>query len=225
MTRPDRGLSLLVMALPAMALLAACSVAAVPSAVPSPTAGDTAGPSANASPSPGASAGTLDGKTYLSTSVTGATLVPGSRISLSFDDGSVNANGGCNSMGGTATIEDGRLKTTALISTDMGCAQPLMQQDRWLAGLLGDSAITIAGDEMTLDDGTIKVTFLDREVADPRPSARGHEVGAQRDRDRRRRLERPGRRHVHARDHRRARRGRHRLQFGVGGGPGPRPTR
>ena len=167
MTRPARGLSLLVLALPAMALLAACSVAAVPSAVPSPTAGATAGPSASASPSPGASAGTLDGKTYLSTSVTGATLVPGSRISLSFDDGSVNANGGCNSMGGTATIEDGRLKTTALVSTDMGCAQPLMQQDRWLAGLLGDSAITIAGDEMTLDDGTIKVTFLDREVADP----------------------------------------------------------
>ena len=157
MTRSARCLVLAALAPSAMTLLAACSVAAVPSAVPSPRA------SASASPAIGA----LDGKTYLSTAVKGATLVPGTRIRLSFVNDTVNASGGCNALGGSATIEGGRLKTTALITTDMGCADPLMQQDRWIAGLLGDSAITIAGDQMTLDDGTVQATFLDREVADP----------------------------------------------------------
>jgi heat shock protein HslJ len=157
MTRPARSLSLAAVALSAVALVAACSVAAVPSAVPSP------------SPTPGATAGAgaMDGKTYLSTSVTGATLVPGSRVRIMFENGSLSANAGCNAMGGTYTIAGGRLTTAPMMSTDMGCADPLMEQDRWLAALLGDSAITIAGDTMTLDDGTVHATFLDREVADP----------------------------------------------------------
>lgn len=163
MTRPARCISVPALAVSAVMLLAACSVAAVPSAVPS----STVGASADASPSPGSGFGALDGKTYLSTAVKGATLVPGTRIGLSFINGTVNGSGGCNALGGSATIANGRLKTTELATTDMGCADPLMQQDRWLAGLLGDSAITIAGDQMTLDDGTVQATFLDREIADP----------------------------------------------------------
>jgi heat shock protein HslJ len=161
MTRPVRFLTPLALPLSAVMLLAACSVAAAPSGVPSPTAGATAGATASS----GIEA--VDGKTYLSTAVTGATLVPGTRIRLSFNKDTVDASGGCNALGGSATIANGRLKTTQLVTTDMGCADPLMQQDRWLAGLLGDSAITIAGDQMTLDDGTVQATFLDREIADP----------------------------------------------------------
>ncbi|HEV8402894.1 MAG TPA: META domain-containing protein [Candidatus Limnocylindrales bacterium] len=153
MTRPARSASFAAVALSAIALVSACSVAAVPSAIPSPSS------------TPGA--GSVDGKTYLSTAVSGATLVPGSRVRIMFENGSLTANAGCNAMGGTYTIEGGRLTTAPMMSTDMGCADPLMEQDRWLATLLGDSAITIAGDTMTLDDGTIRATFLDREVADP----------------------------------------------------------
>jgi heat shock protein HslJ len=155
MRRPARSLVGLGLVLSSLTLLAACSVAAVPSAVPSPTPGASA------------DATSVDGKTYLSTAVKGATLAPGSRIRLSFKDGNLDAGGGCNAMGGAYTIAAGRLTTSQMISTDMGCAAPLMQQDQWLARLLSDSAIAIAGDEMTLDDGTIQVSFLDREVADP----------------------------------------------------------
>jgi heat shock protein HslJ len=155
MTRPARSLVGLALVLSTLSSLAACSVAAVPSVVPSSTPVATVDASA------------VNGKTYLSTAVTGVTLVPGSRIRLSFKDGSLDGGGGCNAMGGPYTIAAGRLTTSQMISTDMGCAAPLMQQDQWLARLLSDSAITIAGDEMTLDDGTIRVTFLDREVADP----------------------------------------------------------
>ena len=109
----------------------------------------------------------MEGKTYLSTAVKGATLVPGTQIPLSFKDGSLSASGGCNSMGGTYTITGGRLTTTQMMTTEMGCEQPRMQQDQWLAALLSSSTINLAGDTLTLDDGTIQLTLQDREVADP----------------------------------------------------------
>ena len=109
----------------------------------------------------------MEGKTYLSTAVKGASLVPGTRIRLSFKDGTLSASGGCNSMGGTYTITGGRLTTTQMVTTDMGCEQPRMQQDQWLAALLSGSTISLAGDTLTLDDGTIQLTLQDREVADP----------------------------------------------------------
>lgn len=129
----------------ATAMLAACSAGAAPSTA----------------------ARTLDGKTYLSTAVQGVTLVPGTRIQLSFKDGSLSASGGCNSMGGVYTIKDGRLSATQMAMTEMGCDPPRMQQDEWLARLLGGATITQAGDTLTLDDGTIHLTLLDREIASP----------------------------------------------------------
>ncbi len=153
MNQPTR---FLVLAISAVTLLAACSVAA--------------GPSAQSSGAPSASpsgALSVEGKTYLSTAVKGAVLVPGTRIRLSFKDGTLSASGGCNSMGGTYTIAGGRLTTTQMMTTDMGCDQPRMQQDAWLATLLSGSTISLAGDTLTLDDGTIQLMLQDREVADP----------------------------------------------------------
>ncbi len=142
-----RNLRSLSLAVVTVTLVAACSAAAAPS------------------PTPGAA--TVDGRTFLSTAVKGAVLVPGTRIRLSFKDGHLDANGGCNSMGGAYAIAGGRLSTTQMITTEMGCAAPRMQQDSWLAGLLAGSAISLAGDTLTLDDGTIQLTLLDRTVADP----------------------------------------------------------
>ena len=42
-----------------------------------------------------------------------------------------------------------------------------MQQDQWLTNLLGDARIATAGDTLTLDNGKIRLTLLDREVASP----------------------------------------------------------
>ena len=131
-------------------ILGACSSAAAPS-----------------SPAPSAPALRVDGKTYLSTDVKGAILVPGTRIQLTFKNTGLNANGGCNSMSGTYTINGGRLKTSQLATTEMGCDQPRMEQDQWLGRLVGDVAITLAGDTLTLTDGTITLTLVDREVATP----------------------------------------------------------
>ncbi|MEO8571220.1 MAG: META domain-containing protein [Chloroflexota bacterium] len=123
------------------------------------------GPASSGAPS-GAGKG-LDGKTYLSTAVQGAVLAGGTRIRLSFTNGSISASGGCNTMGGSYTITGGRLAATQMSMTDMGCDPARNLQDQWLAKLLGGATVALAGDTLTLTQGPIQVTLLDRKVADP----------------------------------------------------------
>lgn len=114
----------------------------------------------------------LAGRTFLSTAVTedGAPrdLVPDSRIRLTFADGEVTATAGCNTLGGSYVLRDGVLEVGELRMTQMGCPDPLAEQDRWLADLLArrPSAV-VAADELTLTAGTTRIVLLDRRVAEP----------------------------------------------------------
>jgi heat shock protein HslJ len=110
----------------------------------------------------------LDGHTYLSTQTQGADLVAGTRIRLTFADGQLSANAGCNIMGGVYSIEGDQLRTVQLSMTEMGCDEQRARQDEWLARFLGSSAtVNIDGDTLTLTAGTITLTLLDEEVATP----------------------------------------------------------
>lgn len=113
-------------------------------------------------------AASLDGHTYLSTDIEGADLVPGTQVTLTFTDGNLNARAGCNIMGGTYSIDGNRLVTTQMSMTEMGCDEPRERQDQWLAGFLSTGVtFTLEGDTLTLTDETIRLTFLDEEVATP----------------------------------------------------------
>ncbi len=131
-----------------------------------------ASPGASEPPGPGDGPSTIDGRTFLSTAISGRALVPGSQVRLSFDDGRIGANAGCNSMSGSYAVDGGRLVVGALATTEMGCDPPLMDQDAWLAGFLDGALVTLAGDMLTLAGDGVTLTLLDREVADPdRPLA------------------------------------------------------
>lgn len=110
---------------------------------------------------------TLDGRTFLSTAVAGADLVPGSRIRLTFQDGNLGASAGCNSMGGAYRLEGDRLVTGQMSMTEMACEEPLMQQDTWLAAFLGGATVRLNADTLVLTNGAVSVTLLDTEVATP----------------------------------------------------------
>ena len=130
----------------------------------------TSGP---ADPPQGASARHgLGDRTFLSVGVVGRTLVPGSQVRLSFEDGQVSASAGCNTMGGRYAIDGDRLVVPQLATTEMACAPALMDQDSWLADLLGGATVALVGDTLTISKDGITLTLLDREVADPdRPLA------------------------------------------------------
>jgi len=124
-----------------------------------------------ASPTPGASS--LNGRTYLSTGAAGVTLVPGTRVTITFKDGNLAANAGCNSMGGAYTLDGNHLKTGQMMTTEMGCAALLMTQDQWLTSFLADVTIALDGAKLTMTHGTIVLTLLDKTVATPNKPLEG----------------------------------------------------
>ncbi len=114
----------------------------------------------------------LDGRTFLSTSITdnGAErpLVDGTQVRLVFTDGQLSASAGCNTIGGTYTIDGDTLVFTGGGMTEMGCDADRHAQDDWLSEFLGSRPdIVLDGNELTLSSGGVTMTLLDREVADP----------------------------------------------------------
>lgn len=155
----------------ALLLIAGCG--APGPATGSGSAAGTTGPSHTAGATDDGTADSLAvavrGRTFLSTQVRGHDLVEGSRIRVDFrDDGSVGAQAGCNSMGGTARWAGDHLTVAQLSMTEMGCPGPLMDQDRWLADLFtGGLDLALDGDRLTITAGTVIIDLLDRVVADP----------------------------------------------------------
>jgi heat shock protein HslJ len=119
------------------------------------------------SAAPSSSPASVNGHTYLSTALQGTILVPGTQVRVSFADGQLSANGGCNTMGGTYTIDGDRITTTQTFQTAMGCDEPRQKQDEWLARFLTDVRFTLAGDTLTLTDVIATLTLVDKEVATP----------------------------------------------------------
>jgi len=148
---------LLAVFLVATLALAACGgAAATPSREPTPSPEPSGAPTAG-----------LDGRTFLSTGITGHGLVAGSQVRLAFQGGSLSANAGCNSMSGGYEVVGGRLEVGPMATTEMACEEPLMAQDQWLAAFLPDAGIVLDGDTLTLDKDGVTLTLTDRVVADP----------------------------------------------------------
>jgi heat shock protein HslJ len=119
-----------------------------------------------------ASAPSLAGRSFLSVAVTdgGAArpLANGTRVRLDFRATDLGASAGCNSMGGTYRLDNGRLSFEGGAMTEMACDPDRMTQDTWLANLLASKpAVRLTGDELTLESGSIVVRLLDRRVVEP----------------------------------------------------------
>ena len=108
-----------------------------------------------------------DGRQFTSVSVTrddaDPALVPGTQVSLTFDDGGVHAGAGCNTLYGGTRIENGELELDGpLVSTAMGCPDALFAQDEWLSGFLASRpTVVLAGDILTLTQGSTTIVLSD----------------------------------------------------------------
>lgn len=114
----------------------------------------------------------LDGRTFVATSIIDAGrlrhLAAGTELRLSFDDGRLGIEAGCNHMSGRYRIESGRLTVRSMSTTEMGCEPRLMAQDVWVSGLFADPVtFDLAGDLLRLHSGDVELELTDREVASP----------------------------------------------------------
>lgn len=110
----------------------------------------------------GEPAATLDGRTFVGDQVEGHDLVPGSSLRLSFQDGNVSVNAGCNHLGGAARLDNGVLKVSQVGGTEMGCEPDLMDQDTWIADFLQSSPdVTVDERTLALSKGGVTVTLTD----------------------------------------------------------------
>lgn len=128
---------------------------------------DPGGESGTTEPS-GSSGEELAGRTFISAGVTGHELVDGSQVELTFEATSLSARAGCNTLFGDYALEQQSLRVGTMASTQMGCEQSLMDQDRWLAAFLESGpTVGVNGDELTLSDGEAELVLIDRVVAEP----------------------------------------------------------
>ncbi len=92
----------------------------------------------------------------------------GTTVRLGFSAQEVSFNAGCNSYSGPYQLAGDVLTLFGLGWTDMGCDAPLHEQDSWLAAFLTSKPrLTLQGNDLTLQDATATLVFLDREIADP----------------------------------------------------------
>lgn len=114
-------------------------------------------------------AGALAGRTFWSTAVQGRDLVPDTRVSITFNpDGTLGAGAGCNSMGGTWSLDGTTLGIKIGQMTEMGCPDDRFAQDDWLVDWLATGLTAkLEGAELVLTGPGVAMTLLDRETADP----------------------------------------------------------
>ncbi len=106
---------------------------------------------------------TLDGRTFVSTEVTGQTLVPETELTISFEDGRLAAVAGCNTMIGGYELDGDELIVDQLAQTLMACMGDLGEQDAWVAALLsGRPTVTLAGESLTLASDEVTVVLQDQ---------------------------------------------------------------
>lgn len=88
--------------------------------------------------------------------------LPGTRLTLTVEDGRASGTSGCNRFTGPVTAEEGGRLTFGLLATTlMACPEPVMAQEQIFLSLLGrvDEALRLDGSLHLLAGGTVVVTL------------------------------------------------------------------
>lgn len=151
-------------------LLLAAVLLAVACGSSSDEAGTDGGPSttgADPTTAPEDGAPTLDGRTFVATSITvdgsERPLVEGSELRIDLEDGRLGMSAGCNRMAVGYSIEGATLVTDGEVAgTLMGCEPDLQAQDEWIGELLTrDMDVDLDGDRLVLTADDTVLTLVD----------------------------------------------------------------
>ena len=108
------------------------------------------------------------GHTYVSTDVSGTPIPGGGPLTLTFADGRVSADSGCNTSTGPVSFDGKVLRVSEMASTMMACTGAKSGADDWQNGLL-QSVPTwkLTGSTLTLSGEGTTVTLLDKKALRP----------------------------------------------------------
>ena len=99
--------------------------------------------------------------TYVSDEIKGHELVEGSAVTMTFTDGQLSVNAGCNTISTAYTIDGDQIVIDGQPAmTMMGCEQDLADQDTWLSEwLVSGLSFTIDGDLLVLTGGDVTMAL------------------------------------------------------------------
>jgi heat shock protein HslJ len=144
-----RFLSVTALALVATLALAACSSGSAPTAAPSGGAGGEV------------TYEQLEGRTFIVTSAEGYEVVPDSEIQITFDQGRIGIQAGCNTMGSQYRVEGGVLSVGDMVTTEMACEPALMAQDAFISNFVHQTALTLDGETLTMTKDAVTLTLTE----------------------------------------------------------------
>ncbi|MEP7008607.1 MAG: META domain-containing protein [Sphingomonas bacterium] len=103
----------------------------------------------------------IDGKWLIET-VAGHAIRGGRQASISFADGRISGNSGCNGFGGSYRFARGTLTAGPLISTKMACLGPVMIEEQAIFQLLGRplSVSSNRNGKLVLSAGSVRTMVL-----------------------------------------------------------------
>jgi heat shock protein HslJ len=107
----------------------------------------------------------LEGTHWVLEQLNGNPPVPGTEVTLQFEDGNAGGTAGCNSYGGSYTTTDGRLSIPEIIRTEMACLEPegvMDQEDAYLMALQGAAAYQVIDDRLQIENGAGETTLVFR---------------------------------------------------------------
>jgi heat shock protein HslJ len=98
--------------------------------------------------------GTLEGTSWILTTLNGAAPLPDTTITASFEpDGNLSGSDGCNRYGATYEVDGDQITITPGIGTLMACPDPIMKQaGEYMTALAAATSYQIQGDTLELLD-------------------------------------------------------------------------
>ncbi|RDI50768.1 META domain-containing protein [Nocardia mexicana] len=108
------------------------------------------------------------GRSFVSTKVEGTPIPGGGPMQLTFADGRVSADSGCNTGSGPVSFDGDVLRVAGMATTLMACPDGKSGADGWQTDLLQSAPKwALSDDTLTLTGNGITVTLLDKKVAQP----------------------------------------------------------
>ena len=102
----------------------------------------------------------LDGTSWVLKAYGGASLIPGTEITLTFEEGQVRGSSGCNTYGGSYGVDGDKITMSDLFMTEMACLDPagVMDQELEYLELLRDAQA------FQVDEGELVIEAASDEV-------------------------------------------------------------